>query len=124
MNRLRSMTIANVKMTFRARQALFWNLVFPLIILGLLSVVFGSGSGFRVTVGVVGNGPVAAATRDALAQIKGVSVKTGTEPGERAALKNGDRDAVLVIPPGMPTSTKPLLGTLNYDQTNLSQSSA
>jgi ABC-2 type transport system permease protein len=124
MNRLRSMTIANIKMTFRARQALFWNLAFPLIILGLLSVVFGSGSGFSITVGVAGNGPVAAATRDALSRISGVTVKTGTESGERAALKNGDRSAVLVIAPGAPTSAKPLPITLYYDQTNLSQSSA
>jgi ABC-2 type transport system permease protein len=124
MNRLRSMTIANIKMTFRARQALFWNLAFPLIILGLLSVVFGSGSGFSITVGVAGNGPVAAATRDALSQISGVTVKTGTESGERAALKNGDRSAVLVVAPGLPAATKPVAITLFYDQTNLSQSSA
>ncbi|MDB5077521.1 MAG: type transporter [Chloroflexi bacterium] len=123
MSRLLHMTIANLKMTVRARQALFWNLAFPLIILVLLSVVFGSGGNIKVTVGVVGNGPVANATRNALAHINGVTVKTGSESGERAALKNGDRDAVLVIPPGTPAPGHPLPISLYYDQTNLSQSS-
>jgi hypothetical protein len=62
MHRLRSMTIANLKMAFRARQALFWNLAFPLILLGLLGVVFSNGGSFSATVSVVGDGPVAAAT--------------------------------------------------------------
>lgn len=51
-------------------------------------------------------------------------MKTGTEAGERAALKIGDRDAVLVISPGAPAAGRPLPVTLFYDQTNLSQSGA
>lgn len=124
MNRLVSMTRANLKMTFRARQALFWNLAFPVIILTLLSVVFGRGNNFNITVGVVGNGPVATALEDSLHQIKDVTVKTGAEQEELKALKNGDRDAVLVIPNGAPTPGQPLAVTMYYDQTNLSQSSA
>jgi ABC-2 type transport system permease protein len=118
------MTIANLKMTFRARQNLFWSLAFPVIILSLLSVVFGNGGGFSITVGVVGNGPVATATREALGEIKGVTVKTGTAAEELQALKKGDRAAVLVVPPGLPSSERPVTVTQYFDNTNLTQSSA
>jgi len=126
MNRFRSLTIANIKMTFRARQALFWNLAFPIIMLVLLALVLGNGGGFGVTVGVVGDShnPITAAARQALGDIKDVTLKTGSEAEERAALKNGDRDAVLVIPGQLPTSRQPVPVTMYYDQTNLTQSSA
>ena len=52
-----------VLMTLRARQALFWNLAFPIIILTLLSLAFGRGSNVSITVGVVGNNPVATQVR-------------------------------------------------------------
>src|SRR5579884_861550 len=108
--RIISMARANLRMLFRARQALFWNLAFPLIILGLFSVIFGkNGSGFSATVGVVGKGPVAVAAERALESVKGVTVKTGgTQAAEIAALKKGDRDAVLLVPPGLPAAKAPL----------------
>ena len=46
------LTIANLKMILRNRQALFWALAFPVVMLG----IFGIVGGFRnttVTVGVV-----------------------------------------------------------------------
>ncbi|HVC79975.1 MAG TPA: ABC transporter permease [Chloroflexota bacterium] len=124
MKRLLSMTRAQLLMTVRARQALFWNLAFPIIVLGLLSVVIGNGSAFNATVGVVGKGPLADATRHALASIKDVKLKTGSEAEERQALKNGDRDAVLVIPDETPATGHPVVVQMLYDNTNLSQSSA
>ena len=124
MKRLRSMTIAQIKMAFRARQALFWNLAFPLILLTLMSLIFGRGSGFSVTVGVAGNGPLATSTERTLRGISGVTVKTGTATEEIEQLRKGNRDAVLVVPPGNPTAQRPLAVTMYYDQTNLSQSGA
>ena len=124
MKRLLSMTRAQLLMTVRARQALFWNLAFPIIVLGLLSVVIGNGSAFNATVGVVGKGPLTEATRHALASIKDVKLKTGSEAEERQALKNGDRDAVLVIPDETPATGHPVVVQMLYDNTNLSQSSA
>lgn len=120
--RLISMTRANLKMTFRARQALFWNLAFPVILLSLLSIALGNGNNFSVTVGVVGSGPVATATEQALKGIKGVTIDTGTQAEELNALKKGNRDAVLIIGAGVPRPGAPLPVTLYYDGTNLSQS--
>lgn len=124
MSRLIHLTIATLKMTFRARQALFWNLAFPVIILSLLSLVFGRGATFSINVGVVGHGPVADAARAAFGGIKGVTITSGTEAGERQALKDGNRSAVLVIPAGAPEPGHPLQLTEYYDQTNLGQASA
>lgn len=124
MKRLLSMTQANIKMSFRARQSLFWTLAFPIIILVLFSFAFGKGSGFSVTVGIAGNSSTAQIVQGALKSINGVTVKTGSQSSELAALKNGDRDAVLVIPAGTPQTTTPLSISMYYDQTNLTQSSA
>jgi ABC-2 type transport system permease protein len=121
--RLLSMTRAQLVMTTRARQALFWTLLFPIIILGLLSVVIGNGGNFNATVGVVGSGPVADATRHALESIKGVKLHDGTNAEEQHALKNGDRDAVLVVPSSNPQAGHPVTVTMYYDNTNLGQSS-
>ena len=123
MSRLASMTVANVKMTFRARQALFWNLALPLILMGLLGLVLSNGS-FGATISVVGKGPVATLVKDQLQAISGITLKTGTESAERAALKKGDRDAVVVVPDAPAVAGGPLQITLYYDQTNLSQSDA
>lgn len=124
MKRMLRMTRANILMTVRARQALFWTLAFPIIILVLLSVAIGKGGNFSATVSVVGAGPTAHQVEQELQSIKGITVKTGTQQHELDALKNGDRDAVLVVPPGTPSPSAPLPITLYYDQTNLTQGSA
>jgi ABC-2 type transport system permease protein len=124
MRRLISMTRALVLMTARQRQALFWNLAFPVIILTLLSLAFGRSTGLNVTVGVAGQGPVAAQVRAALASIKGVTVDTGSAQVELQALQKGTRDAVIDVPAGVPRASAPLPITLYYDQTNLAQSGA
>jgi ABC-2 type transport system permease protein len=117
------MTLANIKMTFRARQALFWNLAFPLILMALLGLVLGNNN-FGATISVVGKSPVATQITDRLQAIHGISVKTGTESTERAALKTGDRDAVVVVSNAPAVPGRPTQVTLYYDQTNLSQSDA
>lgn len=124
MKELVSMTRAMILMTVRARQALFWNLAFPIIILTLLSLAFGRGNSISITVGVAGNGPIAAQLHASLAAISGVTVDTGSAQEELAALKKGDRDAVLLAPDGIPSETAPLTITLYYDQTNLTQGGA
>jgi ABC-2 type transport system permease protein len=123
MSRLVSMTLANVKMTYRARQALFWNLALPLILMGLLGLVL-SNSSFGATISVVGKGPVATLVTDSLHSINGITIKTGSESDERAALKKGDRDAVVIVPDAPAAPGQPLQITLYYDQTNLSRSDA
>ncbi len=123
MSRLASMTVANVKMTFRARQALFWNLAFPLILMTLIGLVLNNNS-FGATIGVTGKGPVAALITEQLQAIHGITLKTGTESAERAALKKGDRDAVVAVPDTPTAPGQPVQVTLYYDQTNLSQSDA
>jgi ABC-2 type transport system permease protein len=61
----------------------------------------------------------------ALASVKGLTVTTGGTPaGQLAALKKGERDAVLAVPAGRPLARSPLPLTLYYDQTNLSQAGA
>ncbi|HZU75117.1 MAG TPA: ABC transporter permease [Dehalococcoidia bacterium] len=110
-----SMITANLKMTVRNRQALFWNLAFPALFIILFGALLGSGGNVSITVGVAGQ-PSELQTKviEAMKGSKVFKVKTGAEAAELKALSDGNRDAVLVFGPpaanGKPTTT------LYYDE--------
>src|SRR6187402_1868383 len=60
-----AMTIANLKMTVRNRQAIFWNLAFPAIFILIFGAVFGNDSLSTIDIGVAGP---ASPTRDQVIQ--------------------------------------------------------
>lgn len=97
-----SLILASLKMYFRDKQALFWSLFFPLLIM----VIFGMMNFDRFSppeVGVV-DGSNNPASQAFIAQLKGdggeklLATKTGTRDQMFAELKKGDVDAVLEIP--------------------------
>lgn len=99
MNTTITLTIAAMKMFVRNRQALFFTLFMPLVIM----LIFGA-IGFdrvpKIDLGVVTANPTPA-TQQFIDQLKGVSafeVKLGSEATEREALSKGERSVVLVIP--------------------------
>jgi ABC-2 type transport system permease protein len=87
-------------MFVRNRQALFFTLFTPLIIM----TVFGLLALDRVpqiNLGVVVTSPPTAGTArfvDQLEQIPAFDTHLGIEPGEREALERGDRSAVVIMP--------------------------
>jgi ABC-2 type transport system permease protein len=101
MKALRYMIVANLKMSFRNRTALFWNLAFPLIFIVLFQFLF-SGDSVSIDVGVVGEDTsqvsqqVVSRMRDA----DGFNVSTGTQESELGKLDDGDRSVVVVFSPG------------------------
>jgi len=92
------MVKANLKMSARNRTALFWNLAFPALFILIFGAVFGRGGGVEFTVGVAGppsrfQDRVVAAMEDNPA----FTVRPGAEATELAALRDGDREVVLVF---------------------------
>ena len=119
------LTIANLKMIVRNRQALFWALAFPVVMLG----IFGLVGGFRsstVTIGVVDYANDALSKRliDSLSDMPEFEVELWVvrAAGEEAARKevhDGDLGYLLVIPAGLESMTRsgpPVSLTLVYDE--------
>lgn len=95
----RVLTIASIKMFVRNRQALFFTLFMPVIIMTIFGLI-GFDRVPKVNVGVVTENPTSATTQF-IEQLKAVSafdLTTGRETDERAVLEKGDRAVVLLIP--------------------------
>lgn len=94
-----TMVIANLKMTVRNKQALFWNLAFPAIFIIMFGAVFGNGSMTSFEVGIAGgDSPIKVATLQAIKDGDAFHLHQGSDNEELDALKNDDRDVVLVFP--------------------------
>lgn len=120
MRSLWAMIIANLKMSLRNRTALFWNLVFPAIFIVIFGLVFGNTAGLIFTVGIVG--PPSAYQDQVVQAMAGndsFAITHGTEGGELMALREGERDVVLIFDGGQQESPGAIpLVTLFFDQTN------
>jgi ABC-2 type transport system permease protein len=96
--------IASAKMFIRNRAAVFFSLFLPLIIMLIFGVLNFEGT-TELDLGIVdeaGN-QASAALADRLEQYDYLVLTTGQRSAELAALEDGDRDFVIVIPSGWST---------------------
>lgn len=97
---LRVLIISGMKMFVRNRQAIFFTLFTPLIIM----TIFGFLAFDRVpkiSVGVAVNAPPTARTSQFIEQLKGIEVfdvHVGAESAERTAIAEGERSVVFLVP--------------------------
>lgn len=108
----KTLTIASIKMFLRNRQALFFTLFMPFIFIGIFGLI-GFDRPPRIAVGVVTGQPDQATSEflDQLAEIEVLELTPGAEAAERAALANGDRVLVLLIPDQLfPAPDQPVAG--------------
>ena len=131
MNPTIALTIASLKMYYRNRQAIFWTLVLPLIFI----VIFGLlnfGAFTEVDVGLVDEAdtPVSNILKDALMSAEApedaedagvIDLSVGTKDAEMRALKDGDRDIVIVVPSGFGQSSEVLTLRAYYASDRLQQ---
>jgi len=86
---------------FRDRSSIFWGMVFPLLLMGLIGLAFGRGGELSFRVGFVSSGgPVAEGIRRGLGEV--VVFQVTEETDEAAALeelRRGRRTLVIVVPP-------------------------
>src|SRR4051812_16013418 len=126
MTALTALTIANIKSFTRDRAAMFWTLAFPLIFVVLFGSIFSGGSAER-TIGFAdldGTG-TSQKLAEAFAAVNGVKLETGPENELQAKMKDGQVDALIVVPKGyeqtVAAKSAPALVTVYTDP---SQSSA
>ncbi len=114
-----AMIMASLKMYFRDRQALFWTLFFPMIIM----LIFGLMNFDRFTppdVGVVDNAN-SDASRELVARLAGtdaeklLNIQTGTSEALLDDLETGDVDAVIEIPAGFAVEGRISTVSVAYD---------
>ena len=114
--------VANVKLIYRNRQALFWSLAFPLIFLVIFGLFFGGDQASTVTIGVVDRAQDEVSER-LLEELEGLeSVRLAMREDESAAreeVADNDLDLLLIIPAGLTgalASREQVSFTLVYDQ--------
>ena len=122
------LTIASLKMWFRDRQALFWNLFLPLLLMVIFGL-FNFGSFGQIDLGVVdlADNPESRGLVSVLESFGGFDVTRGdSEESERREVRAGKRDLALVIPAnfsaeGPPVSLKVLYNRGRPREANVGQ---
>lgn len=94
--------LANLREFARDRMALFWTLAFPVLFMLIFGVIFARDNGITADLGLVveDQGPAAQALARAFKGVDVFEVSEGPRADELAALRDGERDAVLIIPAG------------------------
>src|SRR5918998_3187233 len=107
--------MASVKMFVRNRTALFFSLFLPLVIMLIFGVLNFEGS-TTVALGVVdeAENEASAALVDELGEYEYLEITEGDRDAELAALEEGDRGFVLVIPEGFEPSLAGETGLVAY----------
>ena len=107
-----ALLVANLKMLVRDRQALFWALAFPLILVTVFGVFEVSGAGSAdLAIIDLANSSHSRYLREKLAQMDSridyldLAPQYTSLSDAQDALKEGELEYVLVIPAGMRTST-------------------
>jgi ABC-2 type transport system permease protein len=113
-------------MFLRNRQALFWTFFFPVLLMGLLGIVFGRGFGGDINLAIVklDDGMVANVMMQAFKNTDGNTVsQPATEDEALAQLKDGTVQGVLVLPPDLQQRFTEGDGTMrlpfHYDNSDL-----
>lgn len=119
-----AMTRANLKMSLRNRQALFWNLAFPALFILIFGAVFGRGLKIDINVGLIeplnDYGEQVAA---AMSSTSAFTVTRGSQEAELAALEAGTRSVVLAFPgPGDPPAATIYSGPMTDPNSAVAQS--
>lgn len=94
-----NLTLVSIKMYLRNKQALFWALFFPLVIMTVFGLMNFDNMG-ELKIGVVNKSPSSAAKDfvSRLEKMEGLEITQGSEEEESKSLEKGDRDVVMVLP--------------------------
>lgn len=92
--------IASVKEFVRSRMTVFWTLVFPILFILMFGAIFSGGGTTQFNVGLVveDQGQTGATLASVFKQIPVFQISQGPRDDELAALRKGDRRAVIVLP--------------------------
>jgi len=127
----KQMLVAQLKLTFREKQAWFWGIFFPVILMTIFMVIFSGNSdnGFSAKVAIVDENPNP--TSDMLlSQINQISVLE-IESGEPVTRESADKlveekdvDAAIVLPESLETTSILLVVNKENEQSVITQALA
>jgi ABC-2 type transport system permease protein len=101
MRAFRHLYIATIREFVRDRTAILWHLVSPVLFMVIFGVVYGGEDTITLEIGLVNqDGAACADLVTGFEQIEAFTVTRGDLAAELAALEDGERDAVIVIPAG------------------------
>jgi ABC-2 type transport system permease protein len=102
MRALWALTLANMRSYLRDRAALFWTLAFPLIFIFMFGFIFQGGGESPLTLGWVDEDRSAEAVqlREAFDAQDGTELVQGDREPVLAQMREGEVDAVIVVPAG------------------------
>jgi ABC-2 type transport system permease protein len=94
--------LANLREFARDRMALFWTIAFPVIFILIFGLIFARENGFSADLGLVieDQGAAAQNLAQTFKHVDVFEISEGSRQEELAALREGERDAVLIIPAG------------------------
>ena len=93
--------IATVREFRRDISALFWTLAFPIIFIVIFGIIFSNEGDISFDLGIVNeDGAASQQLIDGFEGIDAFDVSIGSREDELAALEDGDRSAVIIIPEG------------------------
>ncbi len=102
MTALLALTKANITSYIRDRAALFWTLAFPLIFIFMFGLIFQPGTGGQLEIGWVDadRSPRSDGLRQAFEGAGRIDLAVTDEPDALARMRDGELDAVIVVPAG------------------------
>lgn len=103
MNTVVSLYIASLKEFARDRMALFWTMAFPILFILLFGVIFAGNGSSSFNVGLVNEdtGAMGQTIAQGFSKVSVFNIKAGTREAELNALKQGNLDMVIVLPPDL-----------------------
>lgn len=112
--------VASLKEFVRDRMTIFWTLAFPLVFVVIFGVIFSFNGDTKFDIGlaVEDQGGTAQQVAGILRQVGVFNIHEEGRDAELAALKRGDRRAVIILPEGLTAdiaAKKPARITVYYD---------
>ena len=98
---------ANYREFVRDRTALFWTIAFPILFIGIFSIVLGRGdddASYKVGLVVEDTSPEAAVLTEVLEGFEALDLIRGEREAETTSLSDGERRVVVLIPQGFGAS--------------------
>lgn len=94
-----AVTLISFRTWFRDRTSVFWGVLFPILLMGLIGAVFGGEGGlsFRVSVATSAEGPLVDGLVDALEDVPVFEIVRESEDAALSALAAGQRSLVVVV---------------------------
>lgn len=93
--------MANIKELIRDKSGMFWMIAFPVLFVFIFGLIFTGNTGNPTyTIGLVSNGDTQfnRSIEDTIQDISSFNVSIGDKDSELAALRDGNRELILIIP--------------------------